>query len=134
MATMNNTSSTLPAPNTAPGENGFMSQIGEKERFMLLLIAPAAIVLILFQILPIVIGANASFRDWQLFNPAKTWIGFSHYLYILTDPAFLFIVLPNTFLLMFLSVSLSLTCGMALALFLKKDAFEWFDRHLGKSR
>jgi multiple sugar transport system permease protein len=119
------TSSTTPAPDTAPGA-GFMSRIGEKERFMLLLITPAALVLILFQIVPIVIGANASFRDWQLFNPAKTWIGFSHYAYVLTDPAFLFTVLPNTFLLMILSVSLSLACGMALALFLnRKFAGQW---------
>lgn len=88
---------------------------------MLLLIAPAAIVLVLFQIVPIVIGANASFRDWQLFNPAKTWVGFAHYVYVLTDPVFLGVVLPNTFLLMFFSVSLSLICGMALAHYLNRN-------------
>ena len=93
---------------------------------MLLLIAPAAIVLVLFQIVPIVIGANASFRDWQLFNPAKTWVGFAHYAYVLTDPAFLGVVLPNTFLLMFFSVSLSLICGMALAHYLNRNfAGQW---------
>ena len=82
---------------------------------MLLLIAPAATVLLLFQIVPIVIGANASFRDWQLFNPKQTWIGLAHYVYILTDPVFLKVVLPNTFLLMFASVAISLVLGMALA-------------------
>ena len=41
---------------------------------MLLLIAPAAAVLLLFQIVPIVIGANASVRDWLLYNPKETWI------------------------------------------------------------
>ena len=45
---------------------GLLSRLGEKERFALLLIAPAATVLVLFQVVPIVIGANASFRDWQL--------------------------------------------------------------------
>lgn len=93
---------------------------------MLLLIAPAATVLILFQIVPIVIGANASFRDWQLFNPAKTWIGFTHYAYVLTDPVFLRVVLPNTFLLMILSVTISLICGMALAHYLNRNfAGQW---------
>jgi multiple sugar transport system permease protein len=89
--------------------------IGEKERFMLLLIAPALTVLLLFQIVPIAIGTNASFRDWQLFNPKETWIGLTHYSYILSDPVFLQIVLPNTFLLMFASVAISLVVGLALA-------------------
>ncbi len=63
------------------------SRIGEKERFMLLLVAPAASVLILFQIVPIIIGADASFRDWKLYDPQKIWIGWAHYAYVLTDLA-----------------------------------------------
>lgn len=88
---------------------------------MLLLIAPAAIVLVLFQIVPIILGVNASFRDWQLFNPARTWVGLKHYSYILSDPTFLTVVLPNTFLLMFLSVTLSLSAGLALAHYLHRN-------------
>jgi len=82
---------------------------------MLLLIAPALTVLLLFQIVPIAIGTNASFRDWQLFNPKQTWIGLAHYSYILSDPVFLQVVLPNTFLLMLASVAISLVVGLALA-------------------
>src|SRR5260370_8041680 len=89
--------------------------LGEKERFMLLLIAPAAAVLVLFQVVPIVIGANASFRDWPLYNPKETWIGLAHYVSILSDPVFLWLVLPNTFLLMFATVAMSLALGLALA-------------------
>ena len=91
------------------------ARISEKQLFMLLLIAPAAAVLVLFQVVPIAIGANASFRDWQLFNPKETWIGLAHYAYILNDPIFLWVVLPNTFLLMFGSVAFSLVFGLALA-------------------
>ena len=50
---------------------------GEQQRFMLLLIAPAALLMMLFQVVPIAIGANASFRDWALYNPKKTWVGFT---------------------------------------------------------
>jgi len=82
---------------------------------MLLLIAPALTVLLLFQVVPIAIGTNASFRDWQLFNPKQTWIGLAHYSYILSDPVFLWLVLPNTFLLMLASVAISLVLGLALA-------------------
>lgn len=93
---------------------------------MLLLIAPAGIVLVLFQIVPIIVGANASFRDWQLHDPTQTWVGLRHYLYILTDPTFLTVVLPNTFLLMFLSVTLSLIGGLALAHYLHRNfAGQW---------
>jgi ABC-type sugar transport system permease subunit len=77
---------------------------GEQQRFMLLLIAPAALLLLLFQVVPIVIGANASFRDWALYNPKKVWVGLAHYEAVLTDPAFLEVVLPNTFLFMTVSV------------------------------
>lgn len=94
--------------------------LGEQQRFMLLLIAPAASLLLLFQVLPIVIGANASFRDWALNNPKKTWVGLSQYLGVLTDPAFLQVVLPNTFFFMFASVTLSLAAGLALALALNR--------------
>src|SRR5258708_35265586 len=88
---------------------------GEQQRFMLFLIAPAALLLGLFQVVPIVIGANASFRNWALYNPKKDWIGLDHYRAVLGDPAFLEVVLPNTFVFMLLSVAGSLVLGLALA-------------------
>ena len=87
---------------------------------MLLLILPAALLLLLFQVLPIVIGANASFRDWTLNDPKKTWIGLDHYTAVLTDPAFLQVVLPNTFIFMVLSVSFALILGLSIALLLNR--------------
>src|SRR6202165_4340675 len=95
-------------------------KFGERQRFMLLLIAPAAILMLLFQVVPIVIGANASFRDWALNDPKKTWVGLKHYVHVLTDPAFLQVVLPNTFLFMVLSVACSLVLGLILALLLNR--------------
>jgi len=77
---------------------------GEQQRFMLLLIAPAALLLLLFQVVPIAIGANASF-PLALYNPKKTWVGLDHYYAVITDPAFLYVVLPNTFVFMILSVA-----------------------------
>ena len=87
---------------------------------MLLLVAPAAVLLLLFQVVPIVIGANASFRDWTLSNPKKTWVGFAQYISVISDPAFLQVVLPNTFLFMALTVAGALTIGLALALMLNR--------------
>ena len=95
-------------------------RIGEQERFALALIAPAVLILILFQIVPILIGANASFRDWALQDPKKTWVGLAQYRAVLSDPAFMQIVLPNTFVFMLLSVGLSLLFGLSLALLLDR--------------
>ena len=93
---------------------------GEQQRFMLFLVAPAALLMLLFQVVPIVIGANASFRDWALYNPKKTWVGLDHYRGVLSDPEFLWVVLPNTFLFMVLTVSGALVLGLALALLLNR--------------
>jgi multiple sugar transport system permease protein len=95
-------------------------RLGEKERFMLLLITPAVLVLVLFQVVPILIGTNASFRDWALYDPKKTWLGLWHYRYVLSDPYFVGLVLPNTILFMTASVCLSLVLGLALALMLNR--------------
>ena len=93
---------------------------GEQQRFMLFLVAPAALLLLLFQVVPIAIGANASFRDWALYNPKKIWVGLAHYRAVLSDPAFLEVVLPNTFLFMVVSVTGALILGLALALLLNR--------------
>ena len=100
--------------------NTWRNVFGEQQRFMLMLIAPAVTLLILFQAVPIFVGGSASFRDWMLYNPKKTWVGFSQYASVLTDPAFLQIVLPNTFVFMFSSVAISLVIGLALALALNR--------------
>lgn len=99
------------------------SLFGERERFILALIAPAVGVLALFQVLPIAIGTNASFRDWSLHDPQKTWVGFQKYASVLSDGTFLFQVLPNTLMFMFFSVSISLGIGLALALLLNRCFF-----------
>src|ERR1043165_4175275 len=118
----------VPNARASIGASGFVQGLsasrrpmfGEQQRFMLFLIAPAALLMLLFQVLPIVIGANASFRDWALYNPKKTWVGLDHYKAVITDPAFLEVVLPNTFIFMVLSVPGALVLGLGLALLLNR--------------
>lgn len=96
------------------------ARFGERERFMLALILPAVLILIAFQIVPILIGANASFRNYSLFNPQKTFVGFANYQRILADPLFYGTILPNTFLFMLISVSGGLLAGLILAVMLNR--------------
>ena len=86
--------------------------MNEKTRFMLALITPAALVLLLFQVVPILTGANASFRDWTLHDPKRTWVGLANYVHVLRDTEFREIVLPNTFGFMVASVACSLLLGL----------------------
>ena len=88
---------------------------------MLALITPAVLVLVFFQILPILTGANASFRDWHLNDPNKTWIGLTNYAYVVRDREFLSVVLPNTFGFMAASVASSLVAGLMIALLLNRQ-------------
>jgi multiple sugar transport system permease protein len=87
---------------------------------MLALILPALLILLAFQIVPILIGANASFRSWSLYNPQKTFVGLANYRRILTDPHFYGVVLPNTFLFMIASVSGALLAGLGLAVMINR--------------
>src|SRR2546425_745674 len=100
------------ATTLAPRRRG---KFGERQRFMLALILPALVILVAFQIVPILIGANASFRSWSLFTPQKTFVGLANYRRILADPLFYGTVLPNTFLFMLASVSGGLLAGLRLA-------------------
>jgi len=102
------------------GNSRFVPRMNEKTRFMLALIAPAALVLLCFQVVPILTGANASFRDWTLYDPKKTWVGLANYIHVLRDAEFLQIVLPNTFGFMVATVALSLVLGLMIALVLNK--------------
>jgi multiple sugar transport system permease protein len=104
---------------------GFLG-LNEKSWFMLALVAPAVLTLVLFQVVPIIVGANTSFRDWSLHDPKGTWVGLANYAYVMRDAEFLSIVLPNTFGFMFATVTCSLVLGLLLALMLnRKFAGRW---------
>jgi multiple sugar transport system permease protein len=81
--------------------------------------APAALVLLCFQVVPILTGANASFRDWTLYDP-KNLGRAGNFIHVLRDAEFLQIVLPNTFGFMIATVALSLVLGLMIALVLNK--------------
>jgi multiple sugar transport system permease protein len=95
-------------------------RLNEKTAFMLALIAPAVLALAFFQVVPILAGANTSFRDWSLHDPKRTWVGLANYAHVLGDSEFLRIVLPNTFGFMVASVACSLVLGLLVALMLNR--------------
>lgn len=113
-------------PQAEPKQKSWLAKqfkFGERERFMVMLVAPAISILFLFQVVPIVIGTNASFRDWALHDPQKTWVGLQKYVSVLSDGSFVELVLPNTIMFMVFSVSVSLVLGLCLAIMLNRKFF-----------
>src|SRR5690242_13745372 len=94
-----------------------LPRLNERTTFMLALVALA---LLLFQIVPILAGANTSFRDWSLHDPKRTWVGLANYAHVLRDSDFVGTVLPNTFGFMIASVACSLVLGLLIALMLNR--------------
>jgi len=87
---------------------------------MFFLIAPAVFVLLAFEILPIFMGIDASLRRFILTDLQHPFIGLKNYIKVITDAQFYGVVLFNTFLFMFASVSGGLLLGLGLAVLLNR--------------
>lgn len=88
----------------------------QKTVFILSVLAPMALIFLLFWIYPIVRGIWGSFTLWRAFNPTAPWVGLRHYQGLLTDPIFLK-ALQNTvaFALLYLPTALVAALLVALA-------------------
>jgi multiple sugar transport system permease protein len=92
----------------------------QRRGFMLQLLAPAALVLLLFEIVPVLVGLDASLRRYQLIDPPYPFVGLANYRRVLADPQFHGVVLVNTSLFMVASVSGGLLLGLGLAMLLNR--------------
>jgi multiple sugar transport system permease protein len=102
-----------------PGEAA-ASLFRQRRYFALTLVAPAALVLLLFQVLPILMGVDASLRRFSLTDEEHPFIGLRNYKRILSDAQFLGVVLPNTFFFMLASVAGGVVLGLAIAMLLNR--------------
>jgi len=92
----------------------------ERRRFIFALVAPAAAVLLVFEILPILMGVDASLRRFSLTDEEHPFIGFRNYARILGDAHFLGVVMFNTFFFMLTSVAGGVLLGLAVAVLLNR--------------
>lgn len=88
----------------------------QKTVFILSVLAPMALIFLLFWIYPIVRGIWGSFTLWRAFNPTAPWVGVRHYQGLLADPIFLK-ALQNTvtFALLYLPTAIVAALLVALA-------------------
>jgi multiple sugar transport system permease protein len=92
----------------------------QRRRFVWSLIAPAALVLLVFQVLPIVMGVDASLRAYSLTDLEHPFVGFKNFRRVLTDAHFRGVVLVNTFTFMLLAVAGGVVLGLGIALLLNR--------------
>lgn len=85
----------------------------------LLLIAPNAILFVVFTYLPIIYSVYLSFTRWDFLSREKTFVGLRNYLALARDPAF-WIVLKNSLLFTVFVVCIAQTLAFLLASLLNR--------------
>lgn len=92
----------------------------ERRRFILTLIAPAVLVLLAFEIIPILMGVDVSLRKYGLTDFERPFVGLRNYLKVLFDTQFYRVVLPNTLLFMVATVASGTVLGLSIAMLLNR--------------
>jgi multiple sugar transport system permease protein len=92
----------------------------ERRRFILTLIAPAVLVLLAFEIIPILMGVDVSLRKYGLTELERPFVGLRNYRKILFDTQFYRVVLPNTFLFMVATVASGTVFGLSVAMLINR--------------
>ncbi|WP_025885594.1 carbohydrate ABC transporter permease [Asaia prunellae] len=86
-----------------------------------LFLSPAVIILLIWSLIPLVLTLWYSFQNYNLVDPTlKGFAGFSNYIYLLTDPDFLY-SLFNTILLVLGVLVISVGGGILLAILYDQD-------------
>ncbi len=96
------------------------SRVRERNSFMVQLILPALLVIVLFQVIPIIRGIVISLHDFRLYREAAPYVGLLNYRKILLSPHFYKTVLLNTFFFVAVSLSIELLMGLGIALMYNK--------------
>jgi multiple sugar transport system permease protein len=73
---------------TAPKRRGFRTRKGQRAMFAYLMLAPDAIGLLVFLVLPILLAVYTSFHNWNALNPKMTFIGIQNYINLMRDNVF----------------------------------------------
>jgi multiple sugar transport system permease protein len=108
-----------PAP-ARPLARRVLSWLDRDTPFQYQLILLPALVMFLFEIVPIIHGIVISFSSFTIWNPEGGFAGFKNYVRVLTNPLFYRYALPNTFMFLGIAVSLEVACGLGVAILINR--------------
>ncbi len=103
-----------------PRARRVLSWLDRDTPFQYQLILLPALVMFLFQILPIVHGIIISFTSFTIWNPEGGFAGLRNYVRVLENPLFYRYALPNTFMFLALAVSIEVALGLAVAVLINR--------------
>lgn len=106
---------------TIEAQSSFLSRLKNKTRkyfWGYFFILPSLLIIILFKVVPLIIGFGISFSDWNLLSAPK-FVDVQNYVRLFTDPTALK-VFGNTFFYSAVSVPLNLVFSLGLALALNQ--------------
>ncbi|WP_149540676.1 carbohydrate ABC transporter permease [Siccirubricoccus phaeus] len=94
-----------------------MPETRDQRRMGLLLASPAALLMLLLQVLPLLLVLGTAFTDWQLGGDPPAFVGLENFRALLADPDFRASVLVTArYILMVVPGALGLGLGLALLL------------------
>jgi ABC-type sugar transport system permease subunit len=97
-----------------------LSWLDRDTPFQYQLILLPALVMFLFEIVPIIHGIVISLSSFTIWNPEGGFAGFKNYVRVLTNPLFYQYALPNTFMFLGIAVSLEVACGLGVAILINR--------------
>jgi ABC-type sugar transport system permease subunit len=97
-----------------------LSWLDRDTPFQYQLILLPALVMLLFEILPIVHGIVISFTSFTIWNPEGGFAGFRNYVRVLENPLFYRYALPNTFIFLGLAVGIEVSLGLGVAVLINR--------------
>ncbi|MEF3305649.1 carbohydrate ABC transporter permease [Paenibacillus sp. GYB003] len=84
----------------------------------LLFLAPALLLYAVFFVYPFLFTFLLSFQQWDMIHPERSFVGWSNYASLLRDEVF-WKALRNTFLYLLMTIPISITLGLGLALLME---------------
>jgi ABC-type sugar transport system permease subunit len=97
-----------------------LSWLDRDTPFQYQLILLPALVMLLFEILPIVHGIVISFTSFTIWNPEGGFAGLRNYVRVLENPLFYRYALPNTFMFLGLAVGIEVSLGLGVAVLINR--------------
>jgi len=101
-------------------EEGRRRLLASKHRFMWGLVIPALMMLLVFEIYPVMLAFWTSLHKVTIFDPQRPFIGLRNYFRLFTDSHFFNTVIPNTFVFTFAGLIVESVLGVSIAMLLNR--------------
>ena len=101
-------------------EHGRRRALAAKHRFMWGLVIPSLLVLLVFEIYPVILAAWTSLHKVTIYDPGRPFVGLQNYIRLFTDSHFFNTVIPNTFIFTIVGLAVETVLGISVAMLLNR--------------